>query len=60
MPLDPTHRVTGRPTVEELERILAMPDEGVPIEILPNGEIRASTGDRPAILTLGQSLGDDY
>ena len=41
-----------RPTVEELERLLAS-EEAVPIEILPNGEIRALTADERERLMTG-------
>lgn len=54
-----------KPTIEELERILDQEEE-IPIEILPNGEIRASGqtsdnelgGKKP--LTMRENLGGEY
>lgn len=54
-----------KPTIEELERILEQEEE-VPIEILPNGEIRAKGqtniseigGKKP--LTMRENLGGEY
>lgn len=48
---------TRRPTIAELEAILSRDDEE-PIEILPNGEVRAATGTRP--LTFRDNLGGEY
>lgn len=52
-----------RPTIEELERLLAS-EEAVPIEILPNGEIRALTADEREAnrkpLTMRENLGGEY
>jgi hypothetical protein len=55
----------SRPTIDELERILASEEE-VPIEILPNGEVRAkggttlqeTGGKKP--LTMREDLGGEY
>jgi hypothetical protein len=54
----------GRPTISELESILDA-EEDVPIEILPNGEIRAHgkgsselSGRKP--LTMRENLGGEY
>lgn len=55
----------SRPTIEELESILDQEEE-VPIEILPNGEIRAKDktssyelgGKKP--LTMKEDLGGEY
>jgi hypothetical protein len=55
----------SRPTIDELERILASEEE-VPIEILPNGEVRAKGqtsaqelgGKKP--LTMRENLGGEY
>ena len=55
----------GKPTIAELEAILAREEE-VEIEILPNGEVRASGqsstldrgGRKP--LTLRENLGGEY
>jgi hypothetical protein len=57
--------VSNRPTIAELEAILEQEEE-VPIDILPNGEVRArgSTsqaelgGRKP--LTLRENLGGEY
>lgn len=54
-----------RPTIEELEAILDQEEE-IPIEILPNGEIRARNqtgsselgGKKP--LTMREDLGGEY
>ena len=54
-----------KPTIEELEAILDKEEE-VPIEILPNGEIRARNttssseidGKKP--LTMRENLGGEY
>ena len=54
-----------KPTIEELEAILEREEE-VPIEILPNGEIRAKGqtntyelgGKKP--LTMRENLGGEY
>lgn len=57
-------RQMGRPTISELESILDA-EEDVPIEILPNGEIRAHgkgsselSGRKP--LTMRENLGGEY
>jgi len=54
-----------KPTIAELEAILAAEEE-VPIEILPNGEVRAqgatslsSLGGRKP-LTMRENLGGEY
>ncbi len=54
-----------KPTIEELERLLDS-EEDTPIEILPNGEIRA-LGDSDAVerdfkkpLTMREDLGGEY
>ncbi len=56
-------RESRRPTVEELEAILNSDDEA-PIEILPNGEIRAVGGGAkegvPKVLTMRDNLGGEY
>ena len=60
-----TRRFRAKPTIEELERILE-DDEETPIEILPNGEIRAlggstkdeRSGKKP--LTMREDLGGEY
>lgn len=57
--------MSTKPTIEELEAILDM-EEDVPIEILPNGEIRAQgqtssselSGKKP--LTMQEDLGGEY
>ena len=54
-----------KPTIDELEKILANEEE-VPIEILPNGEVRARNqttaqelgGKKP--LTMRENLGGEY
>lgn len=54
-----------KPTIEELEAILDREEE-IPIEILPNGEIRAKgqtstdelAGKKP--LTMRENLGGEY
>ena len=54
-----------KPTIEELERLLES-EEDNPIEILPNGEIRAVGGSDPAErdfkkpLTMREDLGGEY
>ncbi len=55
----------NRPTIAELEAILQQEEE-VPIEILPNGEVRergttslAQTGGRKP-LTMRENLGGEY
>jgi hypothetical protein len=56
--------MTKKPTIKELEEILDS-EEDTPIEILPNGEIRAQGrgaseigGQKP--LTLREDLGGEY
>lgn len=59
------YRRDARPTIEELEAILEQ-DEDQPLEILPNGEIRATggstaderSGKKP--LTMREDLGGEY
>ena len=54
-----------RPTIAELEAILAQEEE-VPIEILPNGEVRALGATSPTELggrkplTMRENLGGEY
>jgi hypothetical protein len=54
-----------RPTIAELEAILQQ-EEDVPIEILPNGEVRALNSTTPAELggrkplTMREDLGGEY
>jgi len=50
-----------KPTIAELEKILNQ-DEEVPLEILPNGEIRAvkKSKKNPKILTMREDLGGEY
>ena len=54
-----------KPTIEELERLLDS-EEDTPIEILPNGEIRALGGsdagerDFKKPLTMREDLGGEY
>ena len=54
-----------KPTIQELERLLES-EEDTPIEILPNGEIRARGGSDPAErgykkpLTMREDLGGEY
>ena len=59
-------KTTGRrPTISELEKLLDM-EEDVPIEILPNGEIREVGGSKgeelegKKPLTLRERLGGEY
>lgn len=55
----------GKPTIQELELILDQ-EEDTPLEILPNGEIRARgqvsaselSGKKP--LTMKEDLGGEY
>ncbi len=57
--------MSAKPTIQELESILDS-EEDVPIEILPNGEIRARgqtssselSGRKP--LTMQEDLGGEY
>ena len=57
--------MAGKPTIAELEQILEQEEE-VPIEILPNGEIRAVGqtssaelgGKKP--ITMREDLGGEY
>jgi len=57
--------MSQKPTIEELEAILDQEEE-IPIEILPNGEIRARNqtssselaGKKP--LTMREDLGGEY
>ena len=57
--------MSQKPTIEDLEKILQQEEE-IPIEILPNGEIRAIHqttsieigGKKP--LTLKEDLGGEY
>lgn len=57
--------MSQKPTIEELEAILDQ-EEDIPIEILPNGEIRARNktssseigGKKP--LTMREDLGGEY
>lgn len=54
-----------KPTIKELEELLEA-EEDTPIEILPNGEIRASGGSDAAErgfkkpLTMREDLGGEY
>jgi len=62
---DVNWNIMNRPTIEQLEQILASEEE-VPIEILPNGEVRARGessaqelgGRKP--LTMRENLGGEY
>lgn len=55
----------GKPTIDELQRLLQK-EEDVPVEILPNGEIRAKgttssselQGKKP--ITMKEELGGEY
>ena len=53
-----------KPTIAELEAILADSDALGSIEIQPDGSIKVVKGDpkhaKPKILTLRQALGDAY
>lgn len=57
--------MTRKPTIKELEAILESEEE-TPIEILPNGEIRALGGSSSADLggrkpiTMREDLGGEY
>ena len=55
--------IKSRPTVAELEALLQHEEE-VPIEILPNGEIRAlgesERIETPKVLTTRENLGGEY
>ncbi len=57
--------VSKRPTIAELEAILEQEEE-VPIDILPNGEVRARGTTQPAELggrkplTMRENLGGEY
>ncbi len=57
--------VSKRPTIAELEAILEQEEE-VPIDILPNGEVRARATTSPAELggrkplTMRENLGGEY
>lgn len=54
-----------KPTIHELEKILDE-EEDVPIEILPNGEVRAIGGSTPVEcgykkpITMREDLGGEY
>jgi hypothetical protein len=57
--------MNGKPTIQELERLLNS-EEDTPIQILPNGEIRA-VGQTSAAelgtkkpLTMKENLGGEY
>lgn len=58
-------RMAGKPTIHELENLLES-EEHTPIEILPNGEIRALGGSDAAELgsrkplTMNEDLGGEY
>jgi len=56
-----TKATKGKPTLQELEAILDS-EEDVPLEILPNGEVRAmkvpGIGKKP--ITLREDLGGEY
>ena len=54
--------ITKRPTISELEGMLDR-EEDHPIEILPNGEVRAADGrsrSRRKPITLREDLGGEY
>jgi hypothetical protein len=57
--------MNNKPTIKELEAILDK-EEDVPIEILPNGEIRAKGQTKPSELgdkkplTFREDLGGEY
>jgi len=53
-----------KPTIEAIEKLLNS-EEDDPIEILPNGQIRAIKGGKkrkkdPNILTMKENLGGEY
>lgn len=56
-------RIKNKPTIKELEALLNS-EEDDPIEILPNGEIRAikksKNKKKLTVLTMGQVLGGEY
>ncbi len=55
-------KYSKKPTIAELEKMLNS-DEDVPIEILPNGEIRTVKKRKkktPKILTMREDLGGEY
>ena len=57
--------MSRKPTIHELEAILEE-EEDMPIEILPNGEVRALGGSDPAEtgyrkpITMQEDLGGEY
>lgn len=55
--------IPKRPTIEELEELLSR-EEDQPIEILPNGEVRAARAregqPKQKPLTLRENLGGEY
>ncbi len=55
-----TTDIMKRPTISELEAMLDR-EEDHPIEILPNGEVRAAEGrSRRKPITLRENLGGEY
>ncbi len=51
-----------KPTIAELEKILNSEDE-IPLEILPNGEVRAVKKRRKKdlkVITMKENLGGEY
>ena len=56
------NKKSKRTPIEELEKLLNS-DEEAPIEILPNGEIRAvkkRKGKQPKVIKMREDLGGEY
>ena len=57
-------KLSNKPTIAELEAILAEDSDDLSIEIQPDGSIRAVYGEpnnaKPEILTFEQALGSHY
>jgi hypothetical protein len=58
---NPQHPLAHRPTIEEIEQLLNS-DTEIDLDILPNGEVRASRSDgKPTkVLTFREKLGGEY
>ena len=60
---NPQHPLAHRPTIEEIEQLLNS-DTEIDLDILPNGEVRASrpqrSGEPPRPLTFREKLGGEY
>jgi hypothetical protein len=61
--LNPQHPLAHRPTIDEIEALLNS-DTDIELDILPNGEVRASKSKERVgsfkVLTMREKLGGEY